>query len=64
VVGLDDITMQTVHAYHQYFTHQILWGVRLADVLTAIDSGHLVLDLRKFHELEPTEPTADFPYPS
>jgi inward rectifier potassium channel len=63
VVGLDDITMQTVHGQHRYFTHQILWGHRLADVLSEDADGDLVLDLHKFHLTEPTEPTARFPYP-
>ena len=64
VVGLDDITMQTVHAAHRFFTHQIVWGARYADVLTETDAGHLVLDLRRFHDLEATDPTPSFPYPS
>jgi inward rectifier potassium channel len=63
VVGIDDITMQTVHAGHRYFTHQILWGRRHADVLSEASDGDLILDLRKFHDVEPTTPTADFPYP-
>ena len=63
VVGLDDISMQTVHAGHRYFHRQIRWGARHADVLSEASDGNLVLDLRKFHELEPTAPTADFPYP-
>jgi inward rectifier potassium channel len=63
VVGLDDASMQTVHGKHHYFTHDILWGQRLADVLTEVDGEHLVLDLGKFHDLVPSEPTPDFPYP-
>lgn len=64
VVGLDDITMQPVHAQHRYFTHQILWGHRLADVLTEdAESGDLILDLHKFQHTEPTTPTERFPYP-
>jgi inward rectifier potassium channel len=63
VVGLDDASMQTVHGAHHYYTHDILWGQRLADVLSEVDGEHLVLDLRKFHDLVPTEPTPDFPYP-
>jgi inward rectifier potassium channel len=63
VIGLDDISMQTVHTSYRYFTKDILWGARMADVLTEIDSGHLVLDLRRFHDVEPTAPTPDFPYP-
>jgi inward rectifier potassium channel len=63
VIGLDDITMQTVHTSYRYFAKDILWGARMTDVLTEIDSGHLVLDLRRFHDVEATAPTPDFPYP-
>jgi len=61
VVGVDDVTMQPVHASHLYVEAQ--WGARHADVLSETDDGNLVLDLRRFHDTEPTAPTADFPYP-
>jgi len=64
MVGLDDITMQTVHAGHRYFAKDILWGARLADILSETPDGHLLLDLRRFHEVEPTAPAPDFPYPT
>jgi inward rectifier potassium channel len=63
VIGLDDATMQTVHGGHRYFARDILWGQRMADVLSETPDGHLLLDLRKFNDVEPTEPTAEFPYP-
>jgi len=63
VVGLDDISMQTVHAGHQYFTQQIVWGRRFVDIVSEAPDGVNVLDLRKFHDTEPTAPTAEFPYP-
>jgi inward rectifier potassium channel len=63
VVGLDDISMQTVHAGHRYFTHQVLFGRRNVDVLSEAPDGDIVLDLRKFHDTEATKPTASFPYP-
>ena len=63
VIGLDDATMQMVHGGHRYFARDILWGHRLADVLSETPDGHLLLDLRKFQDVEPTEPTAEFPYP-
>jgi inward rectifier potassium channel len=63
VVGLDDATMQPVHAGHRYFARDLLWGHRLADVLSETPDGHLLLDLRRFQDVEPTEPTAEFPYP-
>lgn len=62
VIGLDDVSMQTVHAGHQYFAKDIVWGAKLADVLSEVQGGHILLDLRRFHDIEPTTPTADFPY--
>ena len=53
VVGLDDITMQTIHAQHRYFAKDILWEHKLADVLSETSDGHLLLDLRRFHDVEP-----------
>ena len=62
-VGIDDTSMQMVHAAHHYFTHQILWGARHVDILTDNGNGVLVVDLRKFHDTVPTVPTEGFPYP-
>jgi inward rectifier potassium channel len=62
-VGLDDTSMQVVHARHQYFTNQILWGARHADIITD-EKGAMIVDLRKFHVTEPTKPIDGFPYPS
>jgi inward rectifier potassium channel len=63
VVGLDDITMQPVHGQHRYFSHQLLWGYRMSDVLSEDADGDLVLDLHKFHHTEASTPTEAFPYP-
>lgn len=63
VVGLDDTWMQTVHASHGYYAPDIVWGMRHADVLSEDPSGSVLMDLRKFHDLEPTVPTERFPYP-
>jgi inward rectifier potassium channel len=63
VIGTDDVSMQTVHAGHRSFARDIVWGARLADVLSETPDGHLLLDLNRFHEVEPTAPTPDFPYP-
>jgi inward rectifier potassium channel len=63
VLGTDDTTMQSIHASHRYFTPDISWGMRFVDLLSETDDGNMLLDLRGFHEVEPTEPTSDFPYP-
>jgi inward rectifier potassium channel len=62
VVGLDDITMQVVHAGHRYFTHQVIWGARYVDVLSEAPDGAMVLDLTRMEVWEPTPPTETFPY--
>ena len=63
VVGLDETTMQPIHASHQYFARQIVWGARHADIISEAENGDLVLDMDKFHDTEPTAPTPEFPYP-
>jgi len=63
VVGLDETTMQPIHASHQYFAKQILWGARHSDILSEAENGDLVLDMDKFDATEPTAPIAEFPYP-
>ena len=53
VMGFDDVTLQTVHAIHQYTDKQILVGHRLADTLTVLDNGDLLFDIAKFHDTLP-----------
>jgi inward rectifier potassium channel len=64
VVGTDDTSLQAVHARKRYGDKEIVWGARHADVLHENDDGSLVLDVRKFHDIEPTAPIDGFPYPS
>jgi len=64
VIGIDDISMQTVHAAHRYFAKDIVWGARMADVLSETPDGHMLLDLGRFHDVEPTAPAPGFPYPA
>jgi inward rectifier potassium channel len=63
VVGTDDTSLQPVHARRRYLTNDVVWGARLADVLTELPDGRLKLDLARFDEVVPTEATAGFPYP-
>lgn len=63
VVGVDDTSLQPVHARHRYDDTQVVWGARHADILSEDPGGRIVLDVRRFHELVPTEPIDDFPYP-
>jgi inward rectifier potassium channel len=63
IVGTDDTSLQPVHARKRYDDHEILWGARHVDVLTEAEDGSLVMDVRRFHEVQPTEPFEGFPYP-
>ncbi|HWA75324.1 MAG TPA: ion channel [Polyangiaceae bacterium] len=61
VVGADDIAMQPVHATYRYMASDLVWGARHVDILH--DSPELMLvDLTRFHDLESTPPSPDFPY--
>jgi inward rectifier potassium channel len=53
VVGLDDVTMQPMHASRVYLAHDLLWNMRLADVLSEAADGSVILDLNRFHDVEP-----------
>ncbi len=63
VVGTDDTSLQPVHGRARYLTSDIIWGARLADVLTELPNGKIQLDVGNFDTIVPTEPTSDFDYP-
>ncbi len=60
--GVDETSLQPIYARKLWFVRDIVWGARLADVLSETEEGNMLLDLRRFHDLEPTEPTPAFPY--
>jgi len=62
LAGMDDTSMQPVHARKRYLGSDILWGARHADILSEGADGSIVLDVRRFHEVVPTEPVEGFPY--
>jgi inward rectifier potassium channel len=63
VVGVDDTSLQPVHARHRYEANDILWGARHADILSEDDKGNVILDIRRFHDTVATQPIEGFPYP-
>jgi inward rectifier potassium channel len=63
VSGTDDTSLQSVHARWTYEHFSVVWGARLADVLSESPDGNVVLDLRHFHEITPTTPSENFPWP-
>jgi inward rectifier potassium channel len=63
VSGIDDTSLQPVHGRWVYDHSAIKWGARLADILSETAEGDVLLDLSRFHDLTPTEPTEKFPWP-
>jgi inward rectifier potassium channel len=63
VSGIDDTSMQPVHARRRYDHGEIVWGARHADVLTEDAAGRIILDMRRFHVTVPTQPIDGFPFP-
>jgi inward rectifier potassium channel len=64
VAGTDDTSYQPVFARHTYEHFAIKYGARFVDILSETPQGDLVLDVRLFHDIVPTEPTEAFPYPT
>lgn len=62
VSGFDNVSGQPVHAQRTWQASAIVWGARLADVLTELPDGNLQIDLQRFHDLTPTRPAPEFPY--
>ncbi len=64
VAGTDETSLQPIHAQHTWLAGSIVWGARLADMISETQDGDVVLDLRRFHELTATRPADGFPYGS
>ena len=56
-VGLDEITLQSIHARHSFIRDEILFNMRLVDILSVSPDGARVVDYRRFHDVEPVAPT-------
>ncbi len=63
LVGVDETSMQPVHARKRYTDDAIVFGARHADMVSvAADGERLVVDVTRFHDVVPTNPTDAFPY--
>jgi inward rectifier potassium channel len=63
VVGVDDTSLQPVHARKQYEDRDVVWGARHGDIISEDAQGNVILDIGRFHHVVPTEPFEGFPYP-
>ncbi len=48
--GLDGTFAQTIHARHNYWSEEVLFGHRFADVIENLPNGVARMDFRKFHD--------------
>ncbi|MFZ5442061.1 MAG: ion channel [Myxococcota bacterium] len=63
LTGTDETTLQVVHGRHIWEAPDLVFGARLADIVSTDAQGNVTLDLRRFDDVVPTEPTAQFPWP-
>jgi inward rectifier potassium channel len=60
VSGIDDTSLQPVHARYTWFAGSVVWSAHMADVLSETPEGDVILDLTHFHEVVPiAEPSAE-----
>ena len=53
LTGIDDVSMQTVHAIHKYTDDQIRIDHHFEDTVLALDNGQFVVDVTKFDAVVP-----------
>jgi len=64
VTGTDSLSGQLVHASATWEPGDLRWGHRLADAFIPVPGESALLDLRRFDETIPCEPSEGFPYPA
>jgi len=53
VTGTDETLSQTVHARYSYTVADLVWGHRLADIISVDATGRRTIDYARFHETIP-----------
>jgi inward rectifier potassium channel len=59
LTGIDDVSMQTVHAIHTYSDDQIRIDHHFEDTVLALDNGEFAVDMTKFDVVVPDSATHD-----
>jgi inward rectifier potassium channel len=59
LTGIDDVSMQTVHAIHKYTDDQIRVDHRFEDTLIALDNGEFLVDMTRFDAVVPDAAARD-----
>ncbi len=55
ITGHDETMADAVHALYSYPAERLLFGHRFADIIRTEGDGRRVIDLRRFHDVEPYE---------
>lgn len=55
LTGIDETFSQTVHSRYSYNAEEIIWGARLADIISESPERGFTIDYAKFDEVEPTD---------
>lgn len=53
VSGIDDTSLQPVHAIQTWMASDVAFGHRLADIVSSLPNGNVLVDLAKFHDVVP-----------
>ncbi len=53
ITGIDEIFSATVHSRSSYKYHEVVWGVRFADIFLPSEDGEMRIDIRRIHDIEP-----------
>jgi inward rectifier potassium channel len=56
LTGIDESFSQTIYARYSYNAEDLVWGARLADVITHSADGNFLVDYARFDEWEPADP--------
>ena len=59
LTGIDDVSMQTVHAIHKYTDDQIRVDHHFEDTLLALDNGEFAVDMTRFDVVVPDPAARD-----
>ncbi len=59
LVGMDDVTMQTVHSIHVYTDKNIKFGHKFAETLKPLPNGDMIFDLTQFDVIVPERGARD-----
>ncbi|HEX9463752.1 MAG TPA: ion channel [Alphaproteobacteria bacterium] len=53
LAGVEEVLSQTVYARHAYDCRDLRWGYRFVDILKSETGDQLLIDMTRFHDVEP-----------